>query len=419
MSALLGPPTSLFPVETPAVRNHHPAAPVTSILLVGHGSRDPQANQEFETLVAAYRSSRTDFQVAHCYVELAEPSLASALRALAKTSNEVVVVPLFLFSAGHVKNDIPVAMATARIEHSEVRFVATRELGVHPALINLAFERMSGCLKTHDTPRKTAVIVVGRGASDPDANGDFCKLVRLLGEGQDFSWVLPSFIGIARPLFAETAELLSRSRPERIVVVPYFLFGGRLITKLREQMNSFAAQHPWIPIDLADHLGPESALLSVIDERVRQARLGEHRLPCETCQYRQPISGVTSNVGGLRALLWSIRHAFTHTQAAPHTHAHQALSKHVLVCGNIDCAERGSIALISILRRLVNAGGRERDIRITKTSCMGRCGEGPTVAVYPDGIWYRHVLPHDAEELVREHLLNDRLVGRLVDNIMQ
>jgi (2Fe-2S) ferredoxin len=50
---------------------------------------------------------------------------------------------------------------------------------------------------------------------------------------------------------------------------------------------------------------------------------------------------------------------------------------------------------------------------------MGRCGEGPTVAVYPDGIWYRAVRAADAGDLVTEHLLGDRLVSRLVDSVMQ
>ena len=50
---------------------------------------------------------------------------------------------------------------------------------------------------------------------------------------------------------------------------------------------------------------------------------------------------------------------------------------------------------------------------------MGRCGEGPTVAVYPDGVWYRGVREEDAKDLVEEHLLGDRLVARLVDDIMQ
>jgi len=100
-------------------------------------------------------------------------------------------------------------------------------------------------------------------------------------------------------------------------------------------------------------------------------------------------------------------------------HAHRPLAKHVLVCCNADCADRGSVALLGSLRRMVKEVGRERDIRITRTSCMGRCGEGPTVAVYPDGVWYRGVSQGDAGELVREHLLGDRLVARLVDNIMQ
>jgi (2Fe-2S) ferredoxin len=50
---------------------------------------------------------------------------------------------------------------------------------------------------------------------------------------------------------------------------------------------------------------------------------------------------------------------------------------------------------------------------------MGRCGEGPTVAVYPDGIWYQAVQERDAAEIYREHLVEDRLVGRLVGDILQ
>ena len=62
--------------------------------------------------------------------------------------------------------------------------------------------------------------------------------------------------------------------------------------------------------------------------------------------------------------------------------------------------------------------GVQRDVRVTKTSCMGRCGEGPTVVVYPDGVWYRGVRADDAGEIVREHILGDRLVARIVDNVM-
>jgi sirohydrochlorin cobaltochelatase len=391
----------------------------TGVVVVGHGSRDIRANVEFEELVADLRTLHPEWDVSHGYIELASPSLAESLSASAARNRRVVVAPLFLFGAGHLKNDIPLALGAARTQYPEVEFISSRELGVHPDLIDLALQRASCYLPSESATTKTAAILVGRGASDPDANGDFCKLVRLFSEGRHFTWVLPSFIGITRPLFEETAELVARSRPDRILVVPYFLFAGRLYTKLEEQIAAFSSRYPWIKAHLAPCLGADRKVISVLEERIRETMAGERPLPCDTCQYRVPIAAVTQNVGGLRSLLWSLRHAFTHTQAAPHVHAHRPLSKHVLVCGNVDCADRGSIALISTLRRELKTAGREREIRVTRTGCMGRCGEGPTVAVYPDGIWYRGVQESDAAELVQEHLVNDRLVARLVDNIMQ
>jgi sirohydrochlorin ferrochelatase/(2Fe-2S) ferredoxin len=392
---------------------------MSGVLVLGHGSREATANREFEALVQSYREQRPDLDVVHAYVELAEPPLGRAIDELAQRSGSIVVLPLFLFAAGHVKNDIPIALWQARRAFPGKRFSAARALGVHPELIDLAFERARPGLDASRELAKTALIVVGRGSSDPDANGDFCKLVRLLAEGRGLGWVMPSFMGITEPLFEQTAELVARTRPERIVVLPYLLFGGRLIEKLAQRVAEFRERYPWIPIELAPHLGPDARLLQLMDARIQEALHGQAPLPCDTCHYRRPLSGVLEHVGGARALLWSLRHEFTHSQAMPHVHAHRPLSKHVLVCGNADCADRGSLTLLGRLRRLLKECGRERDIRVTRTSCMGRCGEGPTVAVYPDGIWYRGVRESDAQELVAEHLLGDRLVSRLVDNIMQ
>ena len=392
------------------------------VLILGHGSRDPGANADFESLVRRFAGRRPDLLVGHAYVELAAPSLADGLASLATqvgAAGRVIVVPLFLFAAGHVKNDLPLALAAVRLRFPAVRFSAAPALGVHAALVGLAAQRALQALGERARADRAALVVIGRGASDPDANGDFCKLVRLVGEGQPFPWVAPAFIGIARPLFDDVVELLARARPEAIVAVPYFLFAGRLLDKLAAQADAFRARTPWIPLLLAPALGAAEPLLALLDERIDQARGGGASLPCDTCQYRVPISGVVGKVGGLQALLWSVRHLETHAQARPHAHAHASLTKHVLVCANADCAERGSLGLLSSLRRLVKHASRQRDIHVTRTGCMGRCGEGPTVAVYPDGIWYRQVAESDARELVHEHLLGDRLVARLVDNIMQ
>lgn len=389
----------------------------TAIVLLGHGSREPASNLEFEALGARVQAHHPDFDVRHAYVELAAPALADVLAVLAADHDRVVVVPCFLFAAGHAKNDIPLVLARARAQFPQVSFTAARVLGVHPALAELAFERAATACDLSE-PKRAALVVVGRGASDPDANGDFCKLVRLIGEGRGLGWVVPTFIGITSPLFDETLELVARSRPERMVVVPYLLFGGRLVGRLQEQLSAFNQRYPWIATALADHLGVHPNLLAVLEERIDEALNQAAPLPCDNCQYRRPVGAIAEQVGGFRSLLWSARHLETHAQAMPHQHAHPAIRKHVLVCGNVDCAARGSIALIAGLRRALRRAGRQRDIRVTRTSCMGRCGEGPTLAVYPDGIWYRGVNPADAGELVEQHLLRDRLVARLVDGIM-
>ncbi len=389
------------------------------VVIIGHGSRDPQSNTEFESLVADFQAMYPDLNVSFGYVEIAGPSMEAALAESAARNARVIVAPLFLFGAGHLKNDIPLALAAARAKYPNVVFTATRELGVHASLVELAFDRAAPLLQSATPATKTSVIVVGRGSSDPDANGDFYKLCRLLGEGRQFAWVVPSFIGISRPFFEEAAELVARSRPDRVVVIPYFLFAGRLYEKLQAQAEAFSSRNPWIRMDVAPCLGGDVKVLQVLRERIEEALENRQPLPCDTCQYRVPISGVTGNVGGLRAMLWSMRHAFTHTQAVPHVHAHKPLAKHVLICGNADCADCGSLALIGSVRRLLRRARRDLDIRVTRTGCMGRCGEGPTVAVYPDGIWYRGVQEIDARELVEEHLLHDRIIARLVDSIMQ
>jgi sirohydrochlorin cobaltochelatase len=389
------------------------ARPGDAVVLLGHGSRDPAGNAPVHALAEAVAARLPDASVSAAFVELTTPLLDDALAAVAH-HRRVTVVPTLLFTAGHVKNDLPLSLTRARTAFPITHFAAAPPLGAAPELIAAARAHARAAA---GNPARTALVVVGRGSSDPDANGELYRVARLIGEGDPWASLLPAFAGVAAPDLPAALELAARARPDRIVVVPYLLFPGRVLTRLADQVAAFAARTTWIPAAITPPLGADAVVAAVVDRAL--ATIGGGRdLACDACQYRVPIAGAVEKVGGLKALLYSVRHQVTHGQAAPHVHAHRPLEKHVLVCGNADCADRGSVELATALRHAIKDAGKERTIRVTRTSCLGRCGEGPTVAVYPDGVWYRGVRASDAAELVSDHLLADRLVARLVDNVL-
>lgn len=53
-------------------------------------------------------------------------------------------------------------------------------------------------------------------------------------------------------------------------------------------------------------------------------------------------------------------------------------------------------------------------VRVNLAGCLGRCEQGPVIAIYPQGIWYTYVDRDDIEEIITRHLQNDQPVERLM-----
>jgi (2Fe-2S) ferredoxin len=95
--------------------------------------------------------------------------------------------------------------------------------------------------------------------------------------------------------------------------------------------------------------------------------------------------------------------------------------RHIFVCQNVrpegaprpSCTSDGKSDLIPQLQQFAKAAGLGGRIRINKAGCLDQCEHGPTVVVYPEAVWYGHVKPEDAAEIVAEHLVAGRPVERL------
>jgi (2Fe-2S) ferredoxin len=53
-------------------------------------------------------------------------------------------------------------------------------------------------------------------------------------------------------------------------------------------------------------------------------------------------------------------------------------------------------------------------VLVTESSCCGPCFNGPTVIVYPDGVWYQKVTPNDVPEILELHIMKGKPVERLL-----
>ncbi len=284
-----------------------------ALLIAGHGTRDEAGARELHTLAGRVRELDPGLRVASGFIELSPPPVTVAAADLvAVGARDVVVVPLMLLAAGHAKNDIPALLVRCRGEHPGVRFRYGRDLGLHPDLLAVVDDRLADAVPFEDRAA-TAVLLVGRGASDPDANADLAKLGRLLWEGRPWPLVEVCYAGITAPLVPEGLDRLWRLGARRIVAMPYLLFGGRLEARVHKQCAESAAAHPEVEVRVADHLGPDDRVARLVLARYREAIEGDPRMNCDLCVHRVALPGFEHKVGAV---------AVPHFHPQDHGHPH-------------------------------------------------------------------------------------------------
>ena len=95
---------------------------------------------------------------------------------------------------------------------------------------------------------------------------------------------------------------------------------------------------------------------------------------------------------------------------------------HVFACTNRrpdghrrgSCAEKGSEKLREYMKARSKEPGLEPRIRINSAGCLDRCELGPTIVIYPEGVWYTVHSPADVDEILQTHIIEGRRVERLM-----
>lgn len=121
-----------------------------TLLLIAHGSRNKQANDDLFWLADQLRERGFEL-VEPSFLELAPPDILTAGRAcVAKGARNVLMVPYFLAAGVHVREDLTEARDTLTKEFPNVTFRLAGHLGRHARMVDMVMARIDEAQSTAD-----------------------------------------------------------------------------------------------------------------------------------------------------------------------------------------------------------------------------------------------------------------------------
>ena len=273
------------------------------VMVCGHGSRSQAAVDEFSVVADKLRVHFPEWPVEYGYLEFANPVIRSGLDKLRDSGvDRILAVPGMLFAAAHAKNDIPSVLNSYQAE-TGIKVSYGRELAVDPKMIRAAADRIQQALDSANADHGSlenhhvCLVVIGRGASDPDANSNVSKIARMLWEGFGFGWCEVGYSGVTFPLVEPCLEHVTRLGYKRVIVFPYFLFTGILIDRIYGFTDVVSERNPDIQFIKAGYLNDHPQVIATFAERVTEILEGQNQMNCAMCKYRAQVLGFEDEVG--------------------------------------------------------------------------------------------------------------------------
>jgi sirohydrochlorin cobaltochelatase len=247
-----------------------------ALLVLAHGSRDAGARLEYRRLVEALEARLPGLLVAFGVLEFPGEDLASigeALRwCLDRGAERVVALPYFLFPAGHVREDVPgeLRQAMTRLDFRQLAYQPP--LGVDRRLLDAVADRAAeATVALPPAGGPTALLLVGAGTSDPDANADLFRVARLLWERRTHPLVEVAFVSLTGPTIPEALRRCWALGARRVVATPYFLNTGVLSRRIGDRLADWRGELPELETVLGAEIGLHPRLLDLLEERARRA----------------------------------------------------------------------------------------------------------------------------------------------------
>jgi sirohydrochlorin cobaltochelatase len=172
-------------------------------------------------------------------------------RAHATGVKTVRVVPLFLAKGVHVMEDIPAEVQKARQSLTDITLEMCAHVGSHPGLRKLLKRQLQGTAAED-------VLLLAHGSRRPGGNGGVNTVARFLGAS-------PTFWAIDPNLESQVIQHMQNGA-ERLTILPYFLFSGRITDAITRLTEELAERFPQLSIHLLPPIGPSPELATLVTD---------------------------------------------------------------------------------------------------------------------------------------------------------
>ena len=257
----------------------------SSYLLVSHGSRDPRPQQAMAQLamLVSQIASQTEASVAPAGLQpvkyratssqvtpplarqqplvgtaclelgsapLHQQMIEFADRTLSSGGNCLQVVPLFLLSGMHVKQDLPAEVAMAqKICGQKLQIDLRPHLGSHPQISQLLAKQIA-------IASAAAWILLAHGSRRAGSQQPIAALAQQLG-------AVPAYWAVSPSLESRVRKLADRGI-QQIAIVPYFLFAGGITDAIAQKVEQLQTQFPEVNLQLSEPLGASAELANMV-----------------------------------------------------------------------------------------------------------------------------------------------------------
>ncbi len=214
-----------------------------AILYIGHGTKAKKGAIEAKAFMQQVMEKVNAPIQEMSFLEFTEPSIEQGFfHCVEKGAAEITVVPLFLLAAGHIKRDIPRIITSLKKKHPAIKVVVRNPFGVQSEILDGVAELVRNTVL--DVNKNDSILIVGTGGSDPTIYSAYAEIVEGIRKRLGTDHVSACFLAAAKPDLEQGLKTITQEANGRVIVVPYLLFSGVLLTVIVQKIKKMIkAEH--------------------------------------------------------------------------------------------------------------------------------------------------------------------------------